>query len=345
MRPPGLLPAAIVAAIAELEQPGIGPTPAAEILKETNPAKWIEVLVNELKDAKGKAVVVAGRRQPPEVHALVAQINAKVSGPGVVDYLEDPGEPDRQTHLESIKALVRDMHANKVPTLIILGGNPVYDAPADLDFVGALAKVQTSLHLSEYEDETSKKCSWHVPRAHSLEAWGTVRTWDGTITMQQPLIAPMYGGLTPAELLSMLLGAEMSGEQLAQGTLAKLGQINAVPKDGDGFGKLGLVAPDAADLRWRQYVMDGFVPGTQLPIAPVQTRESPPIQLYKAGARAASARTLDLGCVRLSSFTYDGRFADNPFNWRPDFLRQGRGTTTRSSARRPHRSSASRTTR
>src|SRR2546430_3561429 len=93
-----------------------------------------------------------------------------------------------------------------VKTLIILGGNPIYDAPADLNFAGKLADIETSIHLSEYDDETSKKCKWHVPRAHFLETWGDSRTWDGTITLAQPLIMPLYGGLSPAELLSLLLG-------------------------------------------------------------------------------------------------------------------------------------------
>src|SRR4029077_2587685 len=127
----------------------------------------------------------------------------------------------------------------QVSTLVIIGGNPVYDAPADLDFAGKLAGVQTSLHLSEYEDETSQKTTWHVPRAHFLEAWGDARTWDGTISIAQPLIAPMYGGLSSAERLSLLLGDELSGEQLVRTTHEARGS-------------------------WRQIIHDGFVPGTQL---------------------------------------------------------------------------------
>jgi molybdopterin-containing oxidoreductase family iron-sulfur binding subunit len=92
------------------------------------------------------------------------------------------------------------MAAGKVSTLIMLGGNPVYDAPADLDFAAALKPVKTSIHLHEQRNETSVLSAWHVPRAHFLEAWGDVRTWDGTITIAQPLIAPLYGGLSAIEL-------------------------------------------------------------------------------------------------------------------------------------------------
>src|SRR4029077_16566173 len=128
----------------------------------------------------------------------------------------------------------------QVSTLVIIGGNPVYDAPADLDFAGKLAGVQTSLHLSEYEDETSKKCTWHVPRAHFLEAWGDARTWDGTVSLAQPLIQPLFGGLSPAELLSMRLGEENGGEHLVRTTNESRGT-------------------------WRQNLHDGFAPSTALP--------------------------------------------------------------------------------
>src|SRR5690606_12851108 len=99
-------------------------------------------------------------------------------------------------------------------TLIVLGGNPVYDAPADLAFGELLAKVPTTVHLHEYVNETSLATTWHVPRSHFLEAWGDSRTWDGTITVAQPLLAPLYGTLAATELLSLLLGEARTSEEL-----------------------------------------------------------------------------------------------------------------------------------
>jgi MoCo/4Fe-4S cofactor protein with predicted Tat translocation signal len=278
---------------------GGGGVPASEWLKEAKVAQFVSVLAEELGQNRGRAVVIAGRRQPPEVHALVAKINQAIGAVGqTLDYLEDP-EPMRPTHLESIRQLAQDMAGGRVQTLIMLGGNPVYDAPADLDFAGALGKVQTSIHLSEYADETSQKCSWHLPRAHFLEAWGDARTWDGTISIAQPLIAPLYGAISPVELLSLLLGDEQTGETIVSGVHEDLGVGS-----------------------WRQNVHDGFVPLTQLPVAQVNLTGLPSFQLTPGQAQGSKRKNGELEVVyHFSSFSYDGRFANNPWLWEtPDFL-------------------------
>jgi MoCo/4Fe-4S cofactor protein with predicted Tat translocation signal len=279
---------------------GGGASPSSEFLKEAKVKKYLDALIKELKQNNGKAVVIAGRRQSPEVHALVARINQAIGAPGAtLDYVEDP-DGDRPTHLRAITDLTKEMAAGQVATLILIGGNPVYDAPADLDFAAALAKVKTSIHLHEYRNETSQAATWHVPRAHFLEAWGDVRTWDGTITVAQPLIAPLYGGLSTIELLSLLLGEEKGGQELVQ----------AVHKD------LGFEAA------WKQSVHDGFVPNTQLPAVQQApgTFQPPPLS---QGQQAGLLRTNgELEVVfHPSSFTYDGRFANNAWLWEtPDFM-------------------------
>ena len=280
---------------------GGGSVPQSEFLKEEKPSTFLKFLTQELRANSGRAVVLAGRRQPPEVHALVAKINQAIGAVGAtLDYVEDP-DPDRPSHHDAIRALATAIDKNAVQTLIILGGNPVYDAPADLDFAGKLAKVQTSIRLGEYEDETSKKTTWHVPRAHFLEAWGDARTWDGTISIAQPLIAPLYGGLSSAELISLLLGDEKSSEDLVKDTHRELG---------------GGMWP------WRQNVHDGFVPGTQLPVAQVQlVGVATPGQSdsQKAGSVRKNGE-LEV-TFHFSSATYDGRFANNAWLWEtPDFL-------------------------
>ena len=276
-----------------------GGVPNSEFLKETKVAQFISVLTEELKANRGRAVVIAGRRQPPLVHAAVARINQAIGAPGAtLDYVEDP-EPGRPSHLASIKKLATDMAAKQVPLLVILGGNPVYDAPADLNFKDALAAVTTSVHLSEYQDETSLQATWHLPKAHFLEAWGDARTWDGTVSVAQPLIAPIYGGISSIELLSWLLGDEVSGEKLVRDTFTSLGHTS-----------------------WKQHVHDGFVANTALPTAQVTAQALPQVQLT-AGQQAGSKRKNgELEVVfHYSSFTYDGRFANNPWLWEtPDFL-------------------------
>ncbi|MBA3393476.1 MAG: TAT-variant-translocated molybdopterin oxidoreductase [Deltaproteobacteria bacterium] len=280
---------------------GAGGTPGSEVIKEKKVAQFIQVLVEELQQNRGRAVVIAGRRQPPAVHALVARINQAIGAPGAtLDYIED-AEPDRPSHLESIVNLTKAMAAGQVPTLLILGGNPVYDAPADLEFAAALAKVQTSVHLHEYLNETGQKTSWHVPRAHFLESWGDVRTWDGTITVAQPLIAPLYGGLSIAEMLGMLLGEEQTGEQLVRAAHEELGVA----------------------ANWRQIVHDGFVPNTALPVAQVTPQANFAMPPLTPGQAAGSVRPNGEVEVTFhySSFTYDGRYANNAWlQETPDFL-------------------------
>jgi MoCo/4Fe-4S cofactor protein with predicted Tat translocation signal len=192
--------AALVAALErEIIKPGITPGDGKN-------AKFVRAMAKDLAGRQGRALVVAGPSQPPEVHAAVHRINDKLGSVGqTVTYVVDLS-PNRPTHRDSLKALVDEMKTGKVDTLVILGGNPVYDAPVDLAFGEALAKVPNSIHLSLYHDETSSQCAWHLPQAHFLEAWGDARSWDGTYSIVQPLIEPIWGSRSAIELLTMVLG-------------------------------------------------------------------------------------------------------------------------------------------
>ena len=267
-------------------------------LKEARVKKYLEVLVEELLANKGKAVVIAGRRQSPEVHALVARINDKIGAVGTtLDYVADP-DLDRPSHLTSVTTLARDMQAGRVEALIILGGNPVYDAPVDLDFAAALAKVKTSVHLSEYIDETSQKTTWHVPRAHFLEAWGDCRTWDNTITVAQPLIAPVYGGLSSIQMLAMLAGIDRPADDLIQ----------------DAHKKLGVTG------NWKQTVHDGFgvTAADQQPPPRLADLAAPVLSSVQRGG--TDPKEIEV-TFHYSAFSYDGRFANNAWlQETPDFM-------------------------
>ena len=157
------------------------------------------------------------RRSRPEVHALAHLINHALGNVGkTVEFIArvDAGPADQ---IGSLRELVRDMNAGLVETLIILGGNPAYDAPADLDFAKVLAsdKIKLRIHLGLYDDETAQLCHWHVPEAHCLESWSDLQAFDGTVSIQQPLIAPLYKGKSAHELLAVFLGEpDLSGLEI-----------------------------------------------------------------------------------------------------------------------------------
>ena len=171
-----------------------------------NADAFIEQLAKDLDAHRGRSTVIAGPQQPPEVNAVVHALNVELGNAGKTITYTAEADPDRPTHVESIKALAEDIDAGKVKTLVILGGNPAYNAPADLAFGELLGKVDTTIHLSGYYDETSQLCTWHLPRAHCLESWGDARSYDGTICTIQPLIAPLYNGKTSIELLALITG-------------------------------------------------------------------------------------------------------------------------------------------
>jgi molybdopterin-containing oxidoreductase family iron-sulfur binding subunit len=136
-----------------------------------------------------------------------------------VSYTVEP-EPDRPPHQAAIRDLAHEMSRNLVETLVILGGNPAYDAPADLGFADLLPRVKTSIRLGTYADETSRVSTWHLPRAHALESWGDARDFGGTICLTQPLIEPLHGGRTDLELLEMLAGGDAHGYDVVRRTFA-----------------------------------------------------------------------------------------------------------------------------
>jgi len=224
-------------------------------------AMWAPILADDLKEHRGKSVVVAGDHQPAAVHQLAKAMNDALGNTGTTVTYGSPVVGTPADGARSIAELVADMNAGKVDALVILGGNPVFTAPADLDFGGALAKVATAIHLGLYDDETANKCHWHVPEAHYLESWGDARSFDGTVSLIQPLIAPLYDGRQPIEVLAIL-----------SGTLG-LRPVDLVRNywtrawEGKTPTKWTLVGPDGAAFKdsesaWRRGLHDGFWKGT-----------------------------------------------------------------------------------
>ncbi len=180
--------------------------------------RWAAAVARDLQAARGRSVVVAGEPCHPAVHVLAALANEALGNVGSTTFYTAPVEASPVDHLISIRELASDKHAGRVRLLLVLGGNPVYTAPADLDFARALRRVPLSVHLSTHVDETAAHCHYHVPEAHFLEAWGDARAFDGTVSLIQPLIEPFFGGKTPLEVVSALRGRpEQTGLDLVRG--------------------------------------------------------------------------------------------------------------------------------
>jgi len=221
--------------------------------------KWqaaLPVMAADLNAHRGRSVVVAGPQQPAAVHALARAMNEALGNVGTTVTYAAPVTASPADGAASLSMLVGEMNAGKVDVLVILGGNPVFTAPADLDFAGALSKVSTRIHLSLYFDETAELCDWHVPEAHFLESWGDLRSFDGTVTIQQPLIAPLYDGRQALELLSTLNGAP--GRSPAE--LVK--EFWAGSFVTGGFTDAAGQPYATADAFWRATLHEGFIAAT-----------------------------------------------------------------------------------
>jgi MoCo/4Fe-4S cofactor protein with predicted Tat translocation signal len=255
-------------------------------------AGWIKSVARDLKANRGKSLVIVGETQPPEVHALAHLINHGLGNVGgTVEFFPraDAGPGDQ---IGSLRELAKDLLAGAVETLIILGGNPAYDAPADLDFARVLASEQTKLriHLGLYDNETARLCHWHLPEAHCLEAWSDLRAFDGTATIQQPLIAPLYKGRSAHEVLALLLGQpDLSSREIVRDYWKR----QALPGD--------------FEQVWRTALEDGLIAGTALPrkqVAPKVNDILEPKPLERGSE--------DLEIVfRPDPTIWDGRFANS----------------------------------
>ena len=199
---------------------------------------------------------MAGERQPAAVHAAVCALNTSLGNTGTtVSYYEtrDAALPS----VSSLASLVSAMTAGTVQTLVVLGGNPVFDAPADLDFASAMAKVPHSIALGHSVDETSSRTEWHIPRAHYLESWGDARAVGGTLSVVQPLILPLYGGRTAVEVLGLMVGGkDRPGYDIVRETWR--------PILGEG----------EFDRKWNRVLHDGLLAGSELPeVVPALTAQ------------------------------------------------------------------------
>ncbi len=247
----------------------------------------VAAIVKDLQANRGASIVIAGDEQPPAVQAMAMAINQALGNIGSTITITDPVEVMPTGQLESLRQLVQDMSRGAVKALVILGGNPVFDAPADFDFAGAFKKVPFRAHLSPYYDETSMLSHWHIPETHYLESWSDVRAHDGTISIVQPLIAPLYNGRSPHEVLGVLGGG-----------------LDVLPYEQvRGYWRPRVGA--AFDTTWRRWLNDGLIAGSALPARPAAASTSLP-----PTANRQPPTTFEIQ-LKHDPTIYDGRFANN----------------------------------
>jgi molybdopterin-containing oxidoreductase family iron-sulfur binding subunit len=261
---------------------------AADVAKQLSGSagKAPAALIADLKNNSGACLVIPGEHQPPAVHALAHAMNQTLGNVGKTVIHTEPLEAEPVDQIESLRDLIRDMDSGAVEMLVILEANPVYTSPADLPFAEKFAKVKLRVRLGLYDDETSELCHWHIPAAHYLETWGDTRAYDGTVTIQQPLIAPLYRGKSAQEMLALFSDQpERSSYDIVKG-----------------YWQERKPSPDF-EAWWRKSVHDGIVPGTAAAVKNVSAKVGQVPDL-------PSVNGLEI-IFRPDPTIYDGRFANN----------------------------------
>ncbi len=247
---------------------------------------FVAAVAEDLAAHRGAGLITCGPAQPARVHARAQRLNELLGNLGrTVEMLATP----KADPVGELEAVVAALGAGTVDTVVVLGGNPVYDAPADLGFAEAYAGAANRVHLSLYRNETSEASTWHLPRAHFLESWGDCRSWDGVPTLRQPLIDPLWGGRSELELLArMAASPELDGRGIVRASHA-----------------------EAGDAEWRKLLHDGFRAEGRPAAVAVRARELP------AAALTASQKKDHVGNGELEltfhadATLYDGRFANS----------------------------------
>jgi MoCo/4Fe-4S cofactor protein with predicted Tat translocation signal len=213
------------------------------------PTNWVNVVLKDLKAHRGASLILAGETQPPYVHALTCALNEELGNVGKTVIYTEPVELGPLT--DSLPELVSEIRAGKVTTLLILNTNPVYTAPVDLQFAETLVSVKHRVHVGLFRDETAQLCQWHIPATHYLEDWGDTRAYDGTVGIVQPLIAPLYHGVSALEVVNLFTG---------QGGASSYDLVRQYWR-----GKNASMSEKEFGDFWRQTLHDGVMANTAFP--------------------------------------------------------------------------------
>ena len=259
------------------------------------PTQWMATLAQDLQQYRGGSIIIAGENQPPMVHALAHAFNQHLGNTGQTVFYAEPAQfnPGKQTI--SLRELVHEMGGGRVETLFILGGNPVFNAPIDLSFAEALQKVRRSIHLGDDLNETAAAATWHIPQAHYLESWSDARAFDGTVSILQPLIEPLYNGKTAQELLGIFSQQQPIRSDYEIVREFWRGQ-NLWPEFEKG---------------WRKALHDGLIEGTALQRRDVRVNlDALRAPLEQSATTSEMADSIELN-FRPDPSIWDGRFANN----------------------------------
>jgi molybdopterin-containing oxidoreductase family iron-sulfur binding subunit len=248
------------------------------------------VVADDLARARGRSVVLAGPRQPPAVHALAHAFNAALGNPGKTVEYAAPAFDDA-TGAAGLKELAADLAAGKVDTLVVTANNPLYSAPADVDLAALVGKAPNTIYLGYRDDETAERCSWVLAASHPFETWGDARAHDGTISLVQPLIQPLFESLSEAELLGSFVElADQGAYRILQDSWRRRAR-----------------GPDF-ERQWEGWLARGVVPDT----AAAAEAVSPRLDGVAAALKAAAAPKQGLEVSFVPDYkVHDGRFAEN----------------------------------
>jgi MoCo/4Fe-4S cofactor protein with predicted Tat translocation signal len=250
----------------------------------------VRVIVEDLRKHHGRSVVLAGGHMPAGVHALVHAMNHALDNTGATVYYTSPVHQNPADHLGSLRELAREMESGSVYALIILGGNPVYDTPSDVRFAELMEKVPFRVHLGLIEDETSGYCHWHLPESHYLESWSDARAYDGTTTIVQPLINPLYNTRSIHQILDLMMGGQAgAGFELIRNAWEHRHRV----VDFDTF--------------WRATLHDGFAANSEVPERTVRLRAGN-IPAPSLGGKQPNELEFS---IRPDPSIFDGQFANN----------------------------------
>ncbi len=252
---------------------------------------FIATLAADLKAHAGKCVVIPGEQQSPDVHLAAIAINQALGNVGKTVVYTETVQPLPSIQLDDLKSLVADMNAGKVKWLLVLDANPVYTAPVDLNFAEALAKVPTSAHLGSHVDETAQIATWHINSTHYLESWSDARAYDGTLSVIQPMIDPLYGGKSAHNVMQTLLDdPPRSSFDVLQNNWRQQ-----------------LTGKGDFEPAWRKVLHDGFLAGTAFTPKSLSASSS---AMSGASAPTASEDAIEI-IFRADPSIYDGRYANN----------------------------------
>ena len=294
---------------------------------------FLSALAADLKASGGKCVVIPGEQAAPAVHMAAYKLNQQLGAVGKTVVYTETVNPMPSEQLSDLKNLVGDIHAGKVQWLVVLGANPIYNAPADLEFETAYNAVPNTVHLGNQYDETGRLSTWHINKAHYLESWSDARAYDGTLSIVQPMIEPLYGGHSAHEILQGLLdnpqlsaydlvlanfAANSKGSGAAAPTRFATPAISTnpvAPAEGNGGGN---PAPPVAasaqspaapaptgEAAWRKALHDGFVTGTAF----TASSKTPSGGGSLPASAAPAASGLEI-LFRNDPSLFDGRFAN-----------------------------------